>query len=242
MRRAPCQAFFLWSSAPAPSAAAGTILRQVRRNDKRALRGRAMRPLRRCETRGRIRPPSPGNAAEAEAHRQRQRREIPALIVETESQVLEEVTAKAGVEHGGRVEAALVQGNLADRADAAERVQLERAARIPAKADADGGSGSFGVEVLAGEAAEIEFARVISQLADDVEVLAERVDVTDAEARRDQVELVVDDCLGQRTADRRAYVDNGAVECARHVEVRGQRERACDRNAVAVPRFERDRL
>ncbi|HEU4620397.1 MAG TPA: M23 family metallopeptidase [Gammaproteobacteria bacterium] len=52
---------------------------------------------------------SPGQVAEAEPHRQGERRQIAALVVESDAEVLEKVPAQASVDHAARVEAPLVQ-------------------------------------------------------------------------------------------------------------------------------------
>ena len=64
---------------------------------------------------------SPGEPAEAEAHRQRDVREVAALVIEADAEIAEEVPAQTGIQHGARLELPLVQQQLAVGARAGRR-------------------------------------------------------------------------------------------------------------------------
>src|SRR5690606_32625607 len=148
--------------------------------------------------------------------------------------ILEEVPTQPRVQDGRGIEAPLVELDLAVRRRTGGGEKLERLARIPAKAEARARAGSIDIEVLAGETAEVELAGIVSDLEREVEIRRELALVTEPEARRYQVELVVDVDLGERALDMRADVNDRAVELPREIETVRQRDGAGHRDTVAI--------
>jgi murein DD-endopeptidase MepM/ murein hydrolase activator NlpD len=70
-------------------------------------------------------PASPRQVAESEAHGKGQRRQVAALVVEPDAEVLKKVPAHSRVDHGAVLEAPGVERDAADGTSAAARVHLE---------------------------------------------------------------------------------------------------------------------
>src|SRR5690606_15874034 len=130
-----------------------------------------------------------------------------ALVVETHAEVGEEVPAQPRVQHDVRIEALLVEQYLAVRHGTGGGEELERLARIPAEADPRADAGRIDIEILAGQAAEIELPRIVGDLEREVEARCELALIAESEPGRDQVEFVVDVHLRERAFDARAHVD-----------------------------------
>jgi murein DD-endopeptidase MepM/ murein hydrolase activator NlpD len=68
---------------------------------------------------------SPRQVAKTEAHGEGQRRQVAALVVEPDAEVLKKVPAHSGVDHGAGLEAPVIERDAPDGAAASARVYLE---------------------------------------------------------------------------------------------------------------------